>query len=264
MAQAPDPVAEYTALLDQARSVDTVVGVIVVGPRAVGELVATTSDVDVYVITRGEDDAGPWRTPHGSPVEVWPMPIAEFRDHAMPGTRDAWNRPTFLRTRVDLDRLDGEIAQLVARKARLEADEAGAIAAAALDDYVNSLYRSLRNLEAGRALAGRLDAVESIGAALTTAFAFEERVRPFNKWLVHELAARPLEIADLLDHAERIARDPTPDAQRALYRVMESAARARGHGAVIDGWEPDVAWLRGDGGDRGDRGDGGDQTVSAG
>ena len=53
------------------------------------------------------------------------------------------NRPTFLRTRVDLDRLDGEIERLVARKARLDPEEARGIAAAALDDYVNSLYRSL-------------------------------------------------------------------------------------------------------------------------
>ena len=35
--------------------------------------------------------------------------------------------------------------------------------ATALDDYINALYRSLRNLEGGRALGGRLDAVESIG-----------------------------------------------------------------------------------------------------
>ncbi len=80
---------------------------------------------------------------------------------------------------------------------------------------------------------------------MTTAFALEARVRPFNKWLARELDARPLAIPGLLDHVERISRDPIPDAQRALFRVMEAAARAAGHGAVVDGWEPDVAWLRG-------------------
>ncbi len=147
-----DPVAAYDALLEAARDDGAVVGVIVVGARATGELVHAGSDVDVYVITRTDDDARGRRTPHGSPVEVWPMSVAEFREHGMPGTRDAWNRPTFLRTRVDLDRLDGEIARLVARKARLEPEEARELATTALDDYMNSLYRSLKNLEAGRAL----------------------------------------------------------------------------------------------------------------
>ena len=175
------------------------------------------------------------------------MSIDAFRRHGLRGDADAWNRPTFLRARVDLDRLDGEIAGLVAAKARLSPEEAHEIAAAALDDYINSMVRSLRNLEAGRDLAGRLDGIESIGPALTTAFALESRVRPFNKWLVHELAARPLAIPDLLGHVERIARDPTPDAQRELFRVLETAARTAGHGGVVDGWEPDVAWLRGGG-----------------
>ncbi|HZO34363.1 MAG TPA: hypothetical protein VFB17_04730 [Gaiellaceae bacterium] len=36
------------------------------------------------------------------------------------------------------------------------------------------------------------------------------------------------------------------DEQRALFREAEALARANGLGAVIDGWEPDAAWLRGD------------------
>ena len=33
--------------------------------------------------------------------------------------------------------------------------------------------------------------------------------------------------------------------QQALFRGTEGLARIRGLGATIDGWEPDVAWLRG-------------------
>ena len=240
-----DPLAEYRRVLDRARAEEAVVGVVVVGPHAAGTFLHAGSDVDAYVVTREAADAPAWRTPHGSPVEIWPMSIATFREHAMPGTADAWNRPTFLRARVDLDRLGGEIGRLVERKAHLEPDEARAIAAAALDDYINSLYRSLKGLEAGRTLEGRLDAVESVGPALTTAFALEGRVRPFNKWLVDELGRRPLGLPALLEQVERIALDPTPVVQRALFRDLERAARAAGHGGVIDGWEPDVAWLLG-------------------
>jgi hypothetical protein len=31
-----------------------------------------------------------------------------------------------------------------------------------------------------------------------------------------------------------------------LFADVEQLARAHGHGDVIDGWEPDVAWLRGE------------------
>jgi hypothetical protein len=99
-------------------------------------------------------------------------------------------------------------------------------------------------------LEGRLDGLESISALLTTAFALEGRVRPFNKWLRFDLEAEPLVLPDLgglLDHVDRIAADPTTAHQREAFRAMEGAARANGHGACVDSWEPDVAWLRGTG-----------------
>jgi hypothetical protein len=48
-----------------------------------------------------------------------------------------------------------------------------------------------------------------------------------------------------LERLERIARTGALDDQQALFREAEALARAHGHSATIDGWEPDVAWLRG-------------------
>jgi hypothetical protein len=48
-----------------------------------------------------------------------------------------------------------------------------------------------------------------------------------------------------LARLERIARAGDVGEQRALFRETEALAREHGHGATIDGWEPDVAWLRG-------------------
>ena len=163
------------------------------------------SDFDLFVIVGTEP--APWKTPHGSAVETWPKTIDAFREHAVSAAHDAWNRPAFLGARVVLDRLDGEIARLVERKASLTAPEARSIAATALGDYVNALYRSLRNLEAGRDLEGRLDALESLSPLLTAAFGLESRVRPFNKWVRHELAARPLANEGLIDLVEAIGKD---------------------------------------------------------
>jgi len=168
-----------------------------------------------------------------------------FETYALPGGRDAWNRPAFLYAKVEIDGLDGAIGWIVERKRSLTPDEAKTIAAESLDDYINMLLRSLKNLEAGRELEGRLDAAETIPPLLTTAFALEGRVRPFNKWLRHDLAREVVAIEGLVARVDRIRRDADLGEQRALFRDVERLAREGGHGAVVDSWEPNVAWLRG-------------------
>ena len=71
------------------------------------------------------------------------------------------------------------------------------------------------------------------------------RVRPYNKWLEWELREHPLPAAVDLSRLERIARTGDLADQQALFRETEALARELGHGATIDGWEPDVAFLRG-------------------
>jgi hypothetical protein len=233
----------YAAFLDEAAADENVVGVVLSGSRGAGAYVTDPSDFDAFVIVREPSDR--WPFVHGAPIELVELTLDEFETYTLPGSPAAWNRPAFLFATVDLDRLDGRIEQIVDRKRRLTADEATTIAGEALDDYVNFLVRALRNLEAGRELEGRLDAAASIAPLLTTAFALEGRVRPFNKWLRFALAREPLSIADLAERVDRIRRDGDPDDQRGLFREVETRARATGHGAAIDAWEPDVGWLRG-------------------
>jgi hypothetical protein len=255
-ADRPGALEAYASLLERARADPVVVGVVAFGSRAVGVDLTPASDVDCFVVVDGSaDEARAWSTPHGAAVEVWPMTLEAFRRHALPGDDGAWNRPTFIRARVDLDKLDGEIAAIVDAKRRLGADEATAVVDAALDDAINSIYRALKSAEAGRMLAARLDAIEAIGPLLTTAFALEGRVRPWNRWLEHELAIEPLRtpvFAGLTDLVERLTEDGSQDRLREAFRMLEGPAREAGHGAVVDGWEPDVAWLRGEAGYRRD------------
>ena len=214
------------------------------GSRGAGAFVTDRSDFDVFLVTRKPDDR--WSFVYGSAVEIVAMTLDWFETYALPGSRAAWNRPAFLFAKVEIDRLDGQIARLVEAKRRLAPDEAKTLAAESLDGYINALFRSLANLEAGRDLEGRLDAAETIPPLLTTAFALESRVRPFNKWLRHDLDREPLAIEGLVDRVDRIRGDADPDDQRAMFRDMERRARAAGHGAVVDGWEPNVGWLRGE------------------
>ena len=114
-------------------------------------------------------------------------------------------------------------------------DRRPATAAAPLDGYVNSLHRSLKNAQ------------ESVRWWLDFVFAVHGRIRPYNKWLEWELAHHPLPPSCNLQlgRLERIARTPDGGEQRALFRETEALAREHGLDATIDGWEPEVAWLRG-------------------
>jgi hypothetical protein len=248
----PDRRAEdqYAELLDRARADPAVVGVVVFGSRAAGPFAQDVSDVDCFVIVDGSaDEARGWQTAHGSPVEAWALTFDAFRAHAEPGSSTAWNRPSLIRARVDLDKLDGDIGRIVDRKRRLDPAEASTLVDDALDGAINSMYRALRNLESGRLLGGRMDALESLGPLLTAVFALEGRVRPFNKWLEFELAEEPLHtpaFGNLVERLEAFLADPSAERVRDAFRMLEVAARDAGHGAIVDTWEPDLAWLRGD------------------
>ena len=76
-------------------------------------------------------------------------------------------------------------------------------------------------------------------------FTLHGRLRPFNKWLEWDLREHPLPVTIDLQRLERIGRTGALEDQQALFRETETLARERGHGATIDGWEADVAWLRG-------------------
>jgi hypothetical protein len=234
----------YRDFLARAAADANVVGVVLSGSRGAGALVTDASDFDVFVLVREATDA--WPFVYGAEIEAVTLTLDRFETYAMPGDVAAWNRPAFLFARVEIDTLDGEIERLLEQKRRLTPDEAAKIAGDALDDYINSLYRSLRNLEAGRDLEGRLDAADTIPALLTVAFALDGRVRPFNKWLRHALAREALSFGDVAEDADRMHRDPTPAVQREVFRRVEAHARARGHDAAIDSWQPNVAWLRGE------------------
>ena len=228
-----------------------VVGLVLGGARGKG-LAAEDADYDVYVVARDKQRATQrYGRRRGDVIDTAILSLDEFRAHAAIGSESEWNRYTFTHVRADVDKLNGEIQRLVDEKGVLPPDAAHAIADEALDAYVNAYYRSAKNVHAGDALAAHLDAAESVPYLLTAVFALNGRVRPYNKFLRWELERHPLadeawSAARLLPALERVVAAGDLETQQALFRAVERLARERGHGAVIDGWEPDVAWLRGE------------------
>lgn len=233
-------------LLAYCASSDDVAGAYLFGSRGRGVGVDDRSDWDVWVVAR--DDGALARVEarfpyaHGAPVEVASSTLDGLRAHGAIGSSNEWARYQHAHVDVRVDKTDGELAAVLAEKERIPEDARGGLVTEALGGYVNSTYRSLR-------YGTRLDAAESIPYALRAIFGLAGRVRPFNKYLEWELRNHPLPgwpAETLLPLTARVL-DRDESAQRELLRLVESDARAHGFGGAFDEWEPDLAWLRGEG-----------------
>jgi hypothetical protein len=239
----------FEELLREAEADPDVVGVVPTGSTGKGALLTEWSDHDIWVILRNPEARDRWaaRHPlrHGDPVEVVSTTLAAYAERPPPRSPGAYEAYAFAHVIPLIDKLGGEIAALTEAKGHIDPSAA----AEPLDDYVNYYYRSKKSARAGLEVEAHFDAAESVGPFLEFLFAAFGRVRPFNKWLVWELENHPLAppwtVAELLPRLERIL-DGDLDEQPGLFRDAERLARERGHGDVIDGWEPDVPWLRGD------------------
>ena len=234
----------FEDLLEAARSREEVLGLYLFGSRGRDFMVDERSDWDVCVVLADReareqfDREFPFA--HGSRVETVSATLDGLR-----GNRSEHGRYAAAHADVVLDKTGGELTRVVAEQESLPEGSRDSIVREALDDYVNQTYRSLR-------YGTRLDAVEAVPHALRTIFALADRVRPYNKYLEWELRHHPLdgwtadELLPLLDRV--LAGDP--EAQHVLFRRIEEPTRRAGFGDVIDGWEPDVVWLRGEAGYR--------------
>lgn len=227
--------------LEVARSRDEILGLYVFGSRGRNFMVDERSDWDVCVVlsdreAREEFDRE-FPFVHGARVEVVNATLDELR-----GSRSEHGRYAAAHADVVLDKTGGELTRVVAEQESLPDESRDSVVREALDDFINQTYRSLR-------YGTRLDAVEAIPPALRTIFALQNRVRPYNKYLEWELRHHPVEgwtADELLPLLDRVL-VADPEALHELFRQIEGPARRAAFGDVVDGWEPDVAWLRGQG-----------------
>ena len=243
----------YPEFLDAARSDERVVGLVLTGSRGRGLFVRPDSDWDVRLVVRDENLADceqRFSAPQGSVVDVAVLSRSQFQHVGGLGSPNEWDRYSYARAEVVLDKLDGEITALVAEKSVLPAEAARDISERALDGYVNAYFRSAKNHRHGLYAESHLDAAESIPPFLTALFAMHERVRPFNKFLGWELEAFPLgdelwSAETLVPRLQAIVATGALADQQSLFRDTERFARERGLGPVLAGWETDLDFLRG-------------------
>lgn len=234
----------FEELLELARLRDDIVGLYVFGSRGRDFMVDERSDWDVCVVLADREARAAFDREfpyaHGARVEIASATLDSLR-----GLASEHSRYAAAHADVVLDKTGGELSRVVADLESLPAGRRDTVVREALDDYINQAYRSLR-------YGTRLDAVEAVPPALRTIFALSNRVRPYNKYLEWELRHHPLEdwtAEELLPLISRVLTGE-PAAQHELFNRLEAPARREGFGDVVDGWEPDVAWLRGEAGYR--------------
>lgn len=233
----------YAALLSRVADDPAVVGLVLKGSHAHDGMATQYSDRDVYVVL-AEGAATELSGLHGhrsAELDVVVTTVDQFRQ------LDGHERYALSRAHVVIDRLDGEIAEIVGAKGQRDRAEATAAAAGWLDAYANSLYRSVKNARDGNRLAAHLDAADSVGFLLELLFALDCRPRPYNKYLAWELERFPLPgwaTSPLLNEIGRIAGTGDVDLQRSLFAKVEAVAREAGHDSTLDAWGEDLVLMR--------------------
>lgn len=234
---------DFQAFVAEATADPAVAGLVLKGSRAHDGMTTRHSDHDLYVILADGTESGLAALDgyRSARLDLVVTTLERFRRPA------DWERYAIARSRVLVDRRDGEITRIVAAMGRLDAAEASRSGAALLDAYANSLYRSVKNHRDGNPLAAHLDAAASVGFLLDLLFALHRRPRPYNKYLAWELDRFPLpgwEGATLLETVARITATGEVAPQQRLFARVEAAARAAGHAPVLDAWGEDLQLMR--------------------
>ncbi|MFF3349735.1 hypothetical protein [Streptomyces sp. NPDC002779] len=235
----------YDTFVELATADPAVVGLVLKGSQAHDGMVTPYSDHDLYVVVadHARTQLTRFAGHRSAELDLVIVTLTEFRGPGTPG----WERYALARARIVLDRLDGDIARILAGEARLSAGKAFQDASGWLDAYANALYRSVKNHRDGQTLAAQLDAADSIQFLLELLFALDRRPRPYNKYLEWELAHHPLPGWDthvLLRAVDRISATGDVTQQRHVFALVETATREAGHGAVLDAWGDDLGLMR--------------------
>jgi Nucleotidyltransferase domain len=250
---------QLTSLLADVEDDPNVAGLVLTGSAAREGMATPNSDLDVYVVLHSPD---PTRaTMKSAAIDLPACTLDDLRAVPAPLEPDPegwWERYSFAHTQILLDRTDGELRRLVDGWGTLSGGESKRVLETYLDGYINYVYRSLKSHRDGRLFEARLDATESLPWMLAVIFAFERRVRPYNKYLAWELRHHPLDrpewqASTLLPQIEAILTTADMGAQRAVLRSVETAARDVGLGGIVDGWGDELPFVRGSGGAGGDQ-----------
>jgi predicted nucleotidyltransferase len=241
-----DPV--ISALITEAAADPDVIGLVLLGGRALGEATHESDYDAVFVVTdeaiaryeqAGEQPKrGTMIDPPVSTNDIWSEAPRDLRLD----TLVQWMRPAYAESLVLYDKT-GETTPLIDALRLIPADQAKQEVEAWYDAYLNSLYRSLKCWRRGNELGGRLEAAGSIPWLTNTLFALERRWGPYASRLhhhLHQLEGQGWQPGELRDELLAIIAAGDPRRQQALARRVVELLRERGHHHIYESWDGQI------------------------
>lgn len=232
----------FEEVSERAKNDDRIIGLILTGGRGKG-MFTENSDFDIAMITTDESVSTVKEEYKGKQdiIDIGVLPISGFRIYAAVGTAKDWDRYTYAHIKAQIDKT-GEIQKIIDEKGILPKDQILKVAKNALDGYLNSLYRSIKNRRDGNMLASHFDACESLPWLLTFLFAVEGQTRPYNKFLKWELGKYPLKnlqmkSIDFLGKIELVIKSGDIEIQKEFHKIAKEIAVENDCSDVIDDWK---------------------------
>lgn len=233
------------ALIAEAKADPDVIGLVLLGSRAIGG-VGTDSDYDgIFVVT--DEAAARYEesqmTPARGATVIPPIDTTDIWNDSPGGMQigkiEDWMLPAFAECLILYDRT-GETTRLIQRLSRMPVDQAQEAVAKWYDTYLNGLYRSLKAWHRGLEMGGRMEAAETANSLLHLLFALDARWRPYSSRLplhLDQLEHQGWQPGELQTILLDLISTGNPKRQQALARRVIAILRERGFGHHYDEWD---------------------------
>jgi len=232
------------ALIAEAKTDLDVIGLVLLGSRAIGA-VGPDSDYDAIFVVTNEAYTRYEQTqmmPARGTSIISPINATDIWNDCPSGMQigkiESWYLPMFAECLVLYDRT-GETTRLINALGRMPAYQVQETVAKWYGTYLNGVYRSLKAWHRGLELGGRMEAAETANYLLHLFYALDGRWRPYSSRLTFHLDElepqgwQPGELqAILLD----LISTGNPKRQQALARRVITLLRERGFDQFYDEW----------------------------
>ncbi len=243
---------QYDELLSYAKDDKDVLGFILLGSRGKG-IVTKNSDYDIDIIIRNgakrKFNKNHFLSRGFEGFDIRIKTLDEFEKYARFGSEYEWDRYNYARVKVQIDK-NNKIQKLVDEKGGMPLNEKNLhkYIYGTLDAYVNYVYRSMKCMRDGDALASRLNAAKELPYFMNALFALDHRIAPYYKYLEWELGEYPIRKFAMDKHlilkSIRGILDGDIYSQQKLLKATEKTFRENGYDGVFDSWEKKLEWMK--------------------
>ncbi len=236
---------KYKLVLKDCTENENIIGLFLSGSLGKSiDFITKKSDLDVCVIL---SDSAPkelrekMKSYLSNLFEIKVLSLTELINHATWGSDNEWDRYNFTHNKPVIDKT-GELVKIMEEKGTLPESVRDAVIKNSLDSYINQVYRSAKHYRDERNVSGYLDAVESLPYLMTSLYALEGRIKPYNKYFEWELKNYPLKslpfnieefIADYLE----ISKTGNFEKQAKIYKAVKKLFIEQGYKNIFDEWK---------------------------